>query len=257
MRLWPEVFNDVTSITGASIEPQARCLIVTSIAKTSGEHDLYVFTSFGSSYWQVTDTPNLDEIQPEWNPKDYREVVYSEGGLLKTVNPLLANVEVSGTDFRVAGKRVLGDHPNYSPDGDFLTYSHWGEVWIVTDDEERYVSEGIRPRINPEQSGLTWEVDGHIEAYSILHEESKVLTFGEILIWDPKSREELRGLVGYSGQRWVYTHEEPVGRLKLNYLADEGKHTPLDWEVPRHLDPPLYEGIETWFESLPLQPPKR
>ena len=267
------LFDNVVEWRGASIERTTRCHFAIALRfEGSEQFDLFRFSSYGSSYEQLTETEDKSEVNPEWKPDMW--IAFSEDQLLFEVNPYSKVVE----PIMINGSQLYTDKLDSSNDlAGRLEAISIGETVYIRDTYTEIVY--IAPFSStsatwlPNMSGITWN-DGTVN-YTLDFGSGNVrfTSLGENVVWSPNQwlegaahityvteqrywKDEVTGSTSRrTGEPFLPNLEMVMSRGVENayeqHISEQISHMPIDWKI----DPEMGQSVNmtpvlNWLSTL-------
>ena len=138
------------------------CMIVFD-SDRDGNREIYVMGPDGSSQTNLTNEP-ADDRNPAWNPQGTQIAFVSNRGTEQGHTEQIFVMNADGNDVRQLSNKGSADDPNWSPDGNWITYSAENEIFIIPVDgseESRNLTNtpernDIEPVWSPDGSQIAW-----------------------------------------------------------------------------------------------------
>jgi len=160
-------------------QPQAQLrsthdqVLFARVEPSSGMNDIWLLDQVSGDERNLTQTPDRDEVSPQWWPAHPEFVFFVSGeeiGMGNAQRPTIVGLD--GTGYRVIDEKQGGSF-SLSPDGTLIAYGGFDEIGIIyhwDGDREVFdprefglnVDKVFQPSFSPDGRYLAWEVAGDL-----------------------------------------------------------------------------------------------
>ena len=124
-------------------------------ADSGGDADIYVVNEDGSNLANITNTPDVDDVNPRWSP-DGRRIAFPAGGGINVMNPDGSSVMLLTPD---------GDCSRWSPDGGRISFRRTRDIYLINTDGSGEVAVTRHPETTSALQHI-WSPDGSRIAFA-------------------------------------------------------------------------------------------